>query len=63
MGNVFAASAPPSGAFAAPDPPPPPVFGGGDIDKNQNEGEWPHPGVMEDLHKRTRGMYLFYTFP
>ena len=53
MGNVFAASGPAGGSFAAPDPPPPP--GLGEDEKNPNE--FPNPGVMEDLHKRTRGNY------
>lgn len=52
MGNVFAASGPTGGSFAAPDPPPPHGLGVGD-DKSEND--WPHPGVMEDLHKRTKG--------
>lgn len=53
MGNVFAASGPPGG-FSAPDPPPPPGLGPESYSKSSRE-EWPHPGIMEDLHKRTKG--------
>lgn len=59
MGNVFAASGPAGGSFAAPDPPPPSGLSGGD-EKNHNE--WPNPGVMEDLHKRTKGEFCMFSF-
>ncbi|KAK6644968.1 translocase of outer mitochondrial membrane [Polyplax serrata] len=53
MGNVFAASGPTGGSFAAPDPPPPP---GLNVDE-KSQNDWPNPGVMEDLHKRTKDVF------
>jgi len=61
MGNVQAAGSPPP-QFAAPEPTlPPPPSGFQEkptkIDSNPVLETIQHPGVLEDLHKRTKGTY------
>lgn len=60
MGNVHASgSPPPPPQFLAPEPPPPtnysekPTNAQSNLDADGSQ----HPGVMEDLHKRTKGAY------
>lgn len=58
MGNVHASgSPPPPPTFLAPEPPPPPNYSekasSGTLKPEQDSMQ--HPGVMEDLHKRTKG--------